>query len=134
MPRLSVWFIRAALIYLAAGFTLGALLLANKGIPLNPGLWRTLPAHIEFLLMGWTVQLALGVAFWILPRLGQPAPRGNERPIYASFILINLGIWLVAAQVVVFLPWLTVLGRICETAGVVAFVAGSWGRVKPFGV
>jgi hypothetical protein len=134
MPRLSNWFIRAALIYLAAGFTLGALLLANKGIPFDAGLWQSLPAHMEFLLMGWTVQLALGVAFWILPRLGGSAPRGNERLVLLSFVLINLGIWLVAAQSLVSLQWLTLLGRTFETAGVVAFVAGAWARIKPFGV
>ena len=34
MPRLSVWFIRLSLIYLALGFTFGGLLLLNKGLPL----------------------------------------------------------------------------------------------------
>jgi hypothetical protein len=33
MPRLSVWFVRAALVYLALGFTCGALLLAHKACP-----------------------------------------------------------------------------------------------------
>ena len=60
MPRLSIWFIRSALIYLALGFTFGALLLANKGFPIIPEIWRLLPAHIELLLVGWTLQLAMG--------------------------------------------------------------------------
>lgn len=68
MPRLSQWLIRTALIYLLLGFTLGALLLTHKGIPLHPALWSWLPTHIEFLLMGWIAQLTMGVAFWILPR------------------------------------------------------------------
>lgn len=53
MPRLSVWYTRFALLYLALGFTLGGLMLYNKGVPLHPALWSLLPAHIEFLLMGW---------------------------------------------------------------------------------
>lgn len=90
MPRLSIWFIRAALIYLAVGFTFGALLLANKGFPISPQLWRLLPAHIELLLVGWTLQLAMGVAFWILPRIR--ATRGVVRPAWAAFALLNGGL------------------------------------------
>jgi hypothetical protein len=51
MPRLSYWFIRASLLNLAAGFTLGALLLAHKGMPLHPALWGLLAPHIEFVLL-----------------------------------------------------------------------------------
>jgi len=133
MPRLSCWFICASLIYLAVGFTLGALLLANKGVPLYPVFWSLLPAHMEFLLMGWVVQLALGMAFWILPRFPQGAPRGNEQLIWLAFILINLGIWIVAVQAVVILPWLILSGRIIEIGGVLSFVIGSWRRVKAVG-
>ena len=71
MPRLSQWIIRATFIYLLVGFTVGAFLLAHKGVPLHPALWSLLPAHIEFLLMGCVVQLTMGVAFWILPRYGR---------------------------------------------------------------
>ena len=90
MPRLSVWFIRLALAYLATGFTFGALLLANKGLAFAPLLWRLRPTHIELLLVGWMVQLAMGVAFWILPRF--QASRGDVRPAWPGLALINLGI------------------------------------------
>jgi hypothetical protein len=68
MPRLSVFMLRTALIHLGIGFTLGALLLSNKGIPYALELWRLLLPHVEFVLFGWTMQLMMGVAFWILPR------------------------------------------------------------------
>ena len=97
MPRLSQWLVRTALIYLLLGFSVGALLLAHKGIPWQPLLWRWLPAHIEFLLMGWVVQLTMGVAFWILPRFWQRARRPWEGFVYLAWLLLNLGIWLVVA-------------------------------------
>jgi len=131
MPRLSCWFVRAALVYLAVGFTLGAFMLANKGLGLAACLWRTLPIHRELLLMGWLVQLAIGVAFWILPRFSQGAPRGNETTIWLAFILLNLGIGLVAAETVLTVPGLVWIGRIVEIGGVLAFVVGSWRRVRP---
>ena len=90
MPRLSAWFIRTALIYLASGFTFGMLLLFHKGVPLSPWMWRLLPLHVECMLIGWTVQLAMGVAFWILPRFG--ALRGNETPVWLAYGLINVGV------------------------------------------
>lgn len=131
MPRLTNWFIRAALIYLALGFTLGALLLANKGLPLHPAMWSLLPAHIEFLLFGWTSQLVMGMAFWILPRFPQPPVRGNEKPAWGAFFLVNAGVLLLALS-----PsgpvgsWLVLLGRVLEALGVIAFALHAWPRVK----
>ena len=129
MPRLSVWFVRAALIHLLAGITLGALMLADKGIPFDPAIIAALPIHIEFLLVGWLMQLAFGVAFWILPRFGTGAPRGNERLVRAAFFLLNAGVLLVACQL--WIPPALVAGRTAETAAVLLYIAGSWQRVKP---
>lgn len=131
MPRLSAWFVRAALLYLALGLTLGMLLLWNKGVPISPNIWRLLPAHIEFLLIGWIVQLALGVAFWILPRW--QTQRGEERPAWAAFFLLNLGVWCVVLASWLSLPeWVFSLGRTCEAAAAAAFAVHAWPRVKPW--
>ena len=78
MPQLSRWTVRAAYFNLLLGFTLGALILANKGMFLHPAIWGWLPAHIELLLVGWIVQLVMGVAFWIAPRFWKAPRRGNE--------------------------------------------------------
>ncbi len=132
MPRLSVWFIRSGLIHLALGFTFGGLLLWNKGIPLHPLMWRLLPAHMEFLLVGWTVQLALGVAFWILPRFANE--RGDVRPAWAAFVLINLGVWLAGMGATLAAPaWIILAGRAAEAGAALAFAIHAWPRVKPPG-
>lgn len=132
MPRLSVWLVRFSLIHLVLGFTLGGLILANKGFPFAPWLWSLLPAHIEFLLLGWMAQLAMGVAFWILPRFGAGAPRGNVPLVWGAFILLNLGVWLVAFQPFLTAP-LSLMGRVLETLSVLLFALASWKRVKPGG-
>ncbi|MCA9900925.1 MAG: hypothetical protein H6654_08095 [Ardenticatenaceae bacterium] len=95
MPRLGRWLIRTAFIYLILGFTFGGLLLTHKGLALHSALWGWLPAHIEFLLMGWIVQLTMGVAFWILPRYWQKPRRPKETYAQVAYLLLNLGIWLV---------------------------------------
>jgi hypothetical protein len=132
LPAISTRFVRASLIYLALGFTLGALMLVNKALAFSPLTWRLLPIHIETLLIGWFVQLALGVAFWILPRLPGPAPRGHLPLVWISFGLINLGIGLVILEVITAREALLLAGRLAELGGALAFIAGSWNRVKAF--
>ena len=131
MPRLSYLFIRTSLVYLVLGFTFGGLILANKAIPFAPMIWALLPTHIEFLTLGWLTQLALGVAFWILPRLVGSRPRGDERWSWVAFGLVNLG---VALNVVASFTGLTQLGlsaRILQAAGFAAFAIGNWKRIYP---
>jgi hypothetical protein len=65
------------LVPLALGVLIGGLLLANKALPFWPWLWRLRAAYIQLLLLGWTVQFAFGVAFWILPRLMASGDRGR---------------------------------------------------------
>lgn len=129
MPRLTVWMVRAALCHLLLGFTIGALLLAHKGIPFAPWLWRLLPAHMEILLLGWIVQLAMGVAFWILPRFYTARP--HAWLVWLAFVLLNMGVLLVALNpfLLLSLP-LAFSGRIAETLAVIAFALHAWPRVK----
>lgn len=135
MPRLSVWMIRAALLHLGVGFSLGALLLSNKGLVYSGLIWALLPLHIECVLIGWTLQLAMGVAFWILPRFLHGAPRGDERPAVLAFGLLNAGVLLVGLGQAAGLPPLwPLLGRVLEGLAAVLFAWHAWPRVKPYGV
>ncbi|HSM55913.1 MAG TPA: hypothetical protein VK879_07135 [Candidatus Sulfomarinibacteraceae bacterium] len=133
MPRLSALSIKLALLYLLVGFTFGQLMLINKGIPIHPELWRLLPAHIEFLLVGWTAQLALAVAHWIVPRF-----RGGDygRPALAwlAIGLLNAGVLLTGLGPLFSLPpWVPFLGRLAEIAAVISFAVYIWPRVRPLG-
>jgi hypothetical protein len=129
MPRLTIWMVRTALLHLLAGFTIGALLLAHKGIPFYPMLWRLLPAHMELLLLGWTLQLALGVAFWILPRFYTKRPRAWLA--WLTWFFLNSGVLLVACAPFIPLPLnLTLIGRLAEFVAVLAFAIHAWPRVK----
>ena len=132
MPRLSVWFVRASLIYLLLGFFFGALLLAQKGIPFYTPVWYLFPLHMEFLLVGWLIQLAMGVAFWVIPRFSSGSPRGPVGLVWFSFALINFGILIGILQF--WFPVVVLIGRIAEVVAGILFVIGSWRRIKPHGV
>lgn len=130
MPRLSQWIIKTALVYLMLGFSVGGLILIQKGVPFNPIIWTLLPAHIEFLLMGWVVQLTLGVAFWILPRYWTSPRRPNEHFVAVAYILLNVGIWLVVVGTVLRAgPWAVFAGRAAEIGAVVFFALHGWPRI-----
>ena len=136
MPLLSAYFIRAALLYLAAGFSLGGLLLINKGFPLTGIIWSLLPAHIEFLIWGWLLNLTMGVAFWILPRFAAAPKRGNEKMAWLAFGLLNAGIWLVVMDSLVSFPLtlpVSLTGRVLESLSAGAFAWHAWPRVKAAG-
>ncbi len=131
MPFLSRLFIRTALGYLVFGFTFGALMLTNKGVPIHPLLWRLLPLHIEFLFVGWTVQFVFGVAFWILPRFN--TSRGNESVVWLSYALLNAGVLVAGLGAALALGnGLVLAGRLAELGAVVAFAINAWPRIKPF--
>jgi cbb3-type cytochrome oxidase subunit 1 len=135
MTRLSVWTVRAALLYLGTGFLIGALMLTQKGVSFDPALLRMLPMHIEFVLIGWTLQLAMGIAFWILPRFSREPRYGNQTLGWLALGFLNIGIlcaglgqWLNAPSAVF------LLGRLLELAAWLFFVLQAWPRVKPIGV
>lgn len=141
MPKLSVWMIRTSLLHLSIGFTLGGLMLFNKGIPVDGWLWALLPLHMEMLLIGWLVQLAMGVAYWILPRFYKYVareetysnPRGNIQMAWAAFVLLNAGVLLVGLA-----GWwggtgLRIAGRVMESLAALTFALHAWPRIKPAG-
>lgn len=132
MSRLSVWFVRASLLYLLLGLFFGALLLAQKGIPFYTPVWNLFPLHMEFLLIGWLMQLAMGVSFWIVPRFSSGSSRGPVGLVWVSFVLLNAGILITVLQF--WLPKAVLAGRILEIAAGLCFVIGIWRRIKPHGV
>ncbi len=133
MPRLSVWFVRAALIALVAGTAIGGALLAVKGLPAAGGLIRLRPVHVELLLVGWLVNLVLGVAYWILPKHASGRERGHPAPAWAAVLLLNAGVPAAGCAALAGVPTLLLAGRAAELAAVTCFVAHAWRRVKPFG-
>ena len=134
MPRLSQYFVKSALLCLAVGFTVGGLILASKATPIISGLvWLWFPAHITLLLNGWLVQLAIGVAFWILPRMAG-SDRGRIRWAWASFFALQTGLILATASMlemwwqpirVLFAP-----GVAFQAVAMLLFIVHAWPRVR----
>lgn len=126
MPAWSVRLQRTALLHLVAGFGVGALLLASRGLGVAVPWSLWLPVHVEFLLIGWMLQFTMGVAYWMLPKHADGPERGRDGPIQAAWLLLNTGVWLVILGQ-------GAAGRLLELGAVAAFALNAWPRVKPFG-
>ena len=131
MPRLSVYALRMALLYFLLGISMGALLLANKAMPVSGAIWAMLPIHIEFLLFGWMVQFVFGVGFWIFPRFTAHPRHGRSSLAWASLGLLNTGLLLVVAGALTGQASANLLGRAAENGSAVLFVIYAWGRIRP---
>jgi hypothetical protein len=134
MPKLSVWLVRASLIYMGIGFLFGALILHHKGIPIYPWTWKLLNPHIEMMIFGWTVQFVMGIAFWILPRFTGGERYGNTPLGWWSFGVLNSGIVLTISGAWITLDPLLLIGRLFTLVAVCLFVVLLWPRVKPLSV
>lgn len=132
MPTASIRFIRTAILHLALGVFLGALMLAARGQILGPQVLTLIPLHREMLLFGWLIQLALGVAWWMFPKFRSGAARGVDLLPQAGWVFLNTGIVLAGLGAVT-TPGLTPPGRILEVLGIVLVVGGLMPRIKPFG-
>lgn len=125
MPILSGWAIRAALVWLALAALVGALILGRAALGL-PALAVLIPAHAEMMLVGWTMQLAFGMANWILPRHAVGAARGHPGPILFVVIALNLGVVLVILGAVF-------AGRVLEVLAVAGFALQGVPRIRAAG-
>lgn len=137
MHRQARVFIKSALTYLVAAFTLGALLLANQGLRLSGPLELALPVYYHLLTVGWLTQLICGVALWMFPPLSRERPRGDERLPWIAYGALNGGLLLRAVaeplhawRPIPMLGWALALAAILQVAAVWLLVAALWPRVK----
>ncbi len=129
------WFIKSALAYLGAGFLLGGILLTYKALAHRavPAQWVTI--HVHLLLVGFMVQLVMGVGYWMFPRVRDHW--FGEQWAAASWALLNLGLLLrFVSEPYLFGPWsgaaapVTAVSALLQVAAGLLFVAGMWPRIK----
>lgn len=128
MTRISVWYVRAALLHFALGTTAGAWALAVKS-----SLWPSFPLpvrplHVEVVLLGWLCQLGIGVALWILPFSGGVS---EDWRFWVAWGLLNGGIMLVVLGHWALVSKGVLVGRVCEGLAGGLLVWGLWPRLRP---
>jgi hypothetical protein len=127
MPLLSRFYIRTALIWLVTGTTLGGIILWNKASPV-PGAWQLLTAHITLVTWGWLLQLSLGVAYWILPRLGVERPRPQLAVV--AYALLNGALLIAVGASLLPVAWPGVLVAGLQLLALLVFALHAWPRAR----
>ena len=137
MPRLTRYFIKTALVYLALSLVLGALLAARSALALPDEIAALSPVFFHLFMVGWVTQLIFGMLFWMLPKYSKELPRGREKVVWAAYWLINSGLALrvVAEPLTALRPewglgWLLALSALLQLGGGWAFIFNAWPRVK----
>jgi hypothetical protein len=130
---LSQYFVKSSLMCFLLGFALGGLILASKGGAVTPLAWVWLPAHHALLINGWMVQLAMGVAYWIFPRI-LLSERGRPWAAWAAFGVLQTGLALTVISL--FQPWLPAVSQLLAPSvalhalAVLLYVVHLWPRVR----
>ncbi len=134
MPLMSRWFVKTSLVYLCMGFALGASLLWMRATGAGGWLWQLLHVHVAWLLFGWMMQLAMGVAYWIMPRTvsANAVTRPREWLAWASYVSLNLSLTLFTLAAL--LPRgpsvLRVVPSALLAAAVILYAGHLWPRVR----
>jgi hypothetical protein len=136
MPLLSKQMIRSAFLNLWFGFGLATLLMIWKAkpawLPDSYPIGGWILAHVDLLLVGWMVQLAMGVSYWIFPRLPETrTERGRYGYAYGAALLLNLGVWSYTFALIQTWGWLQVLGLAAQAAAIGAYAYHIKPRVRP---
>ncbi|MDZ7657715.1 cbb3-type cytochrome c oxidase subunit I [Fodinibius sp.] len=133
MPTPSRWMIKASMLYMLAGFVIGALILISKVYPESSSVWSLLSIHIEVSIFGWIIQLTMGTAYWILPRYLVDKSRGNPNLAMLMVGVLNVGILInVASYLDIIGSSATIWGRLLEIIAVVLFVGLHWNRAVSY--
>ncbi|MGE5589608.1 MAG: hypothetical protein ACM3ZA_03105 [Bacillota bacterium] len=135
MSTMVRWFIKSSLVYLGTGFLLGGILLVYKALAHRavPSQWVTI--HVHLLLVGFMVQLVMGVGYWMFPRVKDHW--FGERWAAVSWGLLNVGLLLrFISEPYLFGPWrnaaalVTTLSALLQVAAGLLFASGMWPRIK----
>lgn len=140
MDLISVRMTRASLLWLVLGFTLGAAMLSDAVLPGDWRVWFS-PTHGHILFVGWFLQFALGIAYWLLPRKrSDTLPLGyRERLTLTAFMLLNAGLLLrVIAEPMTRIgadgalaDWTLAASSILQLGAVAILAQQLWGRIVP---
>lgn len=120
MPAVTVWMLRASLIWFLFSVTSGSLMLLEKST-MAYGEWMSLyPFHIEAAMVGWMVQFVVAVAYWMLPRHLTARPRGH--PVFGWLLALMLNGSVVTAMAALLQPGLEVSARLLFAGSAILFL------------
>lgn len=113
MERFVMGFLRAALVWLVAGTSLGV------AMAMMPAWLVYRPVHLHLLLLGFVVMFIAGVAYHVVPRF-TAAPLHSARLAMAHLWVANGGLILLACGFVARVQWPVIAPGLLATGGLMS--------------
>ncbi|MEO5816799.1 MAG: cbb3-type cytochrome c oxidase subunit I [Gemmatimonadaceae bacterium] len=140
MTSLVRRFLKTAILFLIAGLAIGIWMLVERELTGRLASPYVRSAHTHAILVGFVMMMILGVALWMFPRPAKDDTRYRPRVAGMAYWLIAAG---TAARVVgelaharsddLWLRWLVIIAGLMQVAGLVAFFATMWSRIRAVG-
>jgi hypothetical protein len=140
MPPIARTYVKAAFLYFVAAFLLAALMMLDRWLDFSRWLKMVYLSQLHLLVVGWITQLAIGVAYWIFPRLLKEQdlrPRGSDALAWGVLVCLNLGLllrflvepfYLMGPQS--WLAGLMALSGVLQALAALGFGLLIWGRIR----
>lgn len=133
-------YIKTAIAFLALGLAIGVWMIVRRELYSAYATPFETSAHTHALLVGFVMEMILGVALWLFPRPEKGNVRYSPRAAEAAYWLLTVG---TAARVAgelarpfsvsLVLRWLIVLCGIAQTVGLLLFFHTMWPRIRAVG-
>lgn len=140
MPPLVRRYLKTAILFLAAGLTIGFTLLIRRELL---GVWPgpyLVTAHVHAMLVGFVLMMILGVALWMFPRAARDDTRYDPRAAERAYWLVTGGTVLRLGSELLrsewghpALRWTVVFAALSQVAGVGVFFWTMWSRIRQVG-
>ena len=140
MTTLVRRFLKTGIAFLAIGLLIGGWMMVRRelaGAFPSPYL---VSAHTHAILVGFVMNMILGVALWMFPRPEKGDARYSPRAAEAAYWLVAGG---TGARVIgellrptvddAWLRWVVVLAGLAQIAGLATFFHTMWSRIRPVG-
>ena len=140
MHKLARRYIKTAIVFLMLGLAIGVWMIINRELGNRFATPFEMSAHTHALLVGFVLQMIMGVALWMFPR---PAKEDvNYRPV-----MIEVAYWMLTVSTAVrvagelarssvsdtWLRWTIVLAGIGQALAILLFFQTMWTRIRPVG-
>jgi heme/copper-type cytochrome/quinol oxidase subunit 1 len=133
-------FIKTAVGFLVVGLAIGSWMLVRRELlGRHPTPFET-SAHTHALLVGFVMNMILGVALWLFPRPDKSDARYSPRTAEAAYWVLTLSTaGRVGAELLrpgiddLALRWAVVLFGLGQTVGMLLFFHTMWTRIRPLG-
>lgn len=133
-------YIKTGILFLFAGFTVGAWLLVRRELF---GIWphpHLVSAHAHAVLVGFVMFLIFGVALWLFPRAAKGDTRYSPTRVTIAYWILTIATgsrfvseaaraWSDARV----LAWIVVLGGLGQIIGAAIYFLAMWPRIRPVG-